>query len=452
MLLNDIKQTLVSTEQDNYKIEPTVSDVNTILESNDMVISALESENNLFSYLHDIEYGVEILKNENNINYIGKEVLNLPAIENDSMWDKFKNFIKKMIDMIINGFKKIGEFIANIFRSLFGLKPQLNKKISKLKELAKKYQHSGRTNLAGEFPKHVRRSLGEIFAMLYILKDEINGDIIEEFIDLQKRVIKHDINLFNNVLNNNFLKGLDNIIKNLNEFTNKEKAEDKEIDKIEDDIVTYNGQIVLSIKNHVNDSTISSYLKIIIAIIGSCENYVSDKPDNCFYDLIGIQTNNIKIIDYYRYKKDNKNNYGYKTISLKEISSQTPAINKDLINIDKQPQKLNIEPLSVENVLSFLNIWERTLDEIDPAIKLIETNIDKIEKEINNRLSELNKISENIDNKRVYNAITTLINVIQVYVLKMISYTTSGMYATLRSIYSDYYIIYAELSMKLMTR
>ena len=452
MLLNDIKQTLVSTEQDNYKIEPTVSDINTILESNDMVISALESENNLFSYLHDIEYGIEILKNENNINYIGKEILSLPAIENDGMWDKFKNFIKKMADMIINGFKKIGEFIVNIFKSLFGLKPHLKKKISKLRKVAKQYQQSGRTNLVGEFPKHIKESLGEAFVMLYILKNKIDSDSIEDFINLQKRVIKHDINLFNNVLNDNFFKDLDGIMKNLNELIGKEKVEDKEIDKIENDVFIYSGKIALSIKNHINDSNISSYLKVLTAIIGSCENYALDKPENCFYDLIGIQTNNIKIIDYYRYNKDDKDHHAYKPISLKEIYNQVPAVKKDVNNIHKQPQKLDIEPLSVENVLSFLDIWERTLDEIDPAIKLIETNIDRIKKKINNRLLDLTKISEKMDNKRIYNAITTLMSVIHTYVLKMISYTTSGMYATVRSLYSDYYTTYADLSMKLMTK
>ena len=455
MLLNDIKQRLVTSIESDVSIinldDNKIDNLDIIYDN----IATLEAEKDLTSYIDSMSILYVSIETYDNYDKMGTRVLGLPALEADeSIGEKIINFFKNLLELIKKGFSKLFSFFTNAVKALFGLKKDIKDKINKLRKLAIKYQKEGRVNLAGEFPKHIKETLYNMFKITLLYEDELTGKSIIDFVSLQKIVIRHDVDYFMNVVSKNVMRELSKINDEINK-SNLNNA--KSLKKIKNDVEKSYKIIIDSFKDFIKgDPELARIVKASEFMFGGCETYVKTKA--CFYDLAGLQTNNVRLLNIHQVTTNGNVSLDIKPVSINNILSTSNKANTELKKMYKNISKTKIKPLEIEEILTFLDLWENTLEGIDPAINMVEGQIDNFKKDLDkmthtldNTINDIKEIDKDIA-KEVYNVLVNFINYIRRVVLNSVVHYSSGLYSTIKSVYSDYYITYADLSMKLMTK
>ena len=458
-MIDKIKQTMLTYEHDVPTIDVNKSENEILPESTEEIIMELSSlESDMFKEINSINDICELTQSTNILFNAGSSILGVPATESDeSLGTKLGNFIRNIIEFIKKGFMKIVDFIRNIIIAIFGLKSKIKKKIKNLRKTVDKYQKEGRVNLVGEFPKHIKETLLDMFKIVLLYQDKLDGEAISKFITKQKNIIKHDTELFTEIISKHILKDVKDVVKKIKEIDIKDK---KQVDDLSQSVVTLYHVVSNVFQRY---STSNQDIKLLLSaanlMYGKCDEYV--KGDTCYYDFTGLQTNNIRLLDIYSYKtNDSDTKINFKVITLNEVMKTDNNASRELRKMYKNPGKLEINPLTIEEILTFLDLWENTLTEIDPAINITEKQFNKLKNEIENILNELEKYNKDVyekakdnDNvKDIYNIINNIINYIRTVGLNVMTYYSSGLYATIRSVYTDYYLTYCNLSLKLMTK
>ena len=458
-MIDEIKQTVLAYEHDISTINVDKLENEMLLESTEEIIMELSSlESDMFKEINSINDICELTQNTDILFNVGSSILGIPATESDeSLGTKLGNLIRNIIEFIKKGFMRIVDFIRNIVIAIFGLKSKIKKKIKELKKTVSKYQKEGRVNLIGNFPKHIKEILLDMFKITLLYENKLDSEAINNFITKQKHVVKHDTELFTEIIFKYILKDIKDVVKKVKNINIEDK---NQVDELTKSVVTLYHVVSNVFQRY---STSNQEIKLLLTaseyMFGKCDQYV--KGDSCYYDLTGLQTNNVRLLDIYSQKnKDNDTKINFKVITLNEIMKTDNKAREELKKMYKDPGKLEINPLTIEEILTFLDLWENTLLEIDPAINITEKQFNKLKKEIEDILNELEKYNKDIyekakDNnniKDIYNIINNIINYIRTVGLNVMTYYSSGLYATIRSVYTDYYLTYINLSLKLMTK